>query len=368
MSGMTRHILPTRPLTPGDKVAVLSPAWAAPAYFPHVHEHALERIRTLLGVEPVEFPTTRQMGATPQQRANDINAAFADPTIRAIMTPVGGDDQITVTRYLDPALPAADPKPFFGYSDNTNILNWLWTNGVAGYHGGATMVHLGAAQVDDLHIATLKAALFGGGDYILDMPTHSEDHGLDWADPTVLTVPAEREPAAPVEFIGPNRAVRGTTWGGCLEVLDQLAWADRLPTPSDLEGAILLWETSEILPPPDYIGRWVRAMGERGYLDTAAGVAFAQPVVTNRERHSDTPTRNALREAHIDYVLSNIARYRSDLLVCVNLPFGHTRPQAVLPYGGQITLDPIAHQVTAHYTNSEDVGQSRSAGGCRPLE
>ncbi len=36
-----------------------------------------------------------------------------------------------------------DPKPFLGYSDNTNLLSWLWTQGVAAFYGGSTQVHLG---------------------------------------------------------------------------------------------------------------------------------------------------------------------------------------------------------------------------------
>ena len=66
---------------------------------------------------------------------------------------IGGDDQITVVPHLDPALPRADPKPFLGYSDNTNLLNWLWTHGVASFYGGSTQVQLGPGPaVDDVHV------------------------------------------------------------------------------------------------------------------------------------------------------------------------------------------------------------------------
>ncbi|MGB9035278.1 MAG: LD-carboxypeptidase, partial [Paeniglutamicibacter sp.] len=82
-------------LAPGDRVAVLSPSFAAPGFAPAVHEQAMARIRTELGLVPVEFPTTRKLGATPTERAADINAAFADPGIRAIFATLGGDDQIT---------------------------------------------------------------------------------------------------------------------------------------------------------------------------------------------------------------------------------------------------------------------------------
>lgn len=342
-------MLQPRTLKPGDKVAILSPAWAAPAYFPAVHEQAMGRVRDELGLEPVEFPTTSMMGASAEARAADVNAAFADPEIRAIFSTVGGDDQIMVTRHLDAELVRADPKAFFGYSDNTNILNWLWQNGAGGYYGGSSMVHLGQAQVDELHLETLRASLFGGGDVTLSMPTLSEDYGHDWSDPQALTEPAQRYPAAPLEFVGPATTVRGRTWGGCLEVIDQLALAGRLPAAEELEGGILLFETSEVIPPPDYVGRWVRAMGERGYLDAAAGVAFAQPVVSDRDHPVPPEYLEARRQAYYEYLLVNIARFNTELVVALNAPFGHTRPQAVLPYGGEITLDAEAGTVTAHY-------------------
>lgn len=128
---------------PGDRVAILSPSFAAPAVAPALHEQAMRRFADLTGLVPVELPTTRKLGASPTERAADVNAALADPDIRAIMATIGGEDQIRVVPHLDAALLRANPKPFLGYSDNTNILNWMWTNGVAGFYGGSTQVHLG---------------------------------------------------------------------------------------------------------------------------------------------------------------------------------------------------------------------------------
>ncbi len=143
--------------------------------------------------------------------------------------------------------------------------------------------------------------------------------------------------------------MRGRTWGGCLEVLDQLAWANRLPAPADLEDAILIFETSEFRPPADIVGRWIRGMGERGYLEAAAGVLVARPVVDDRENPAPENVRAARRAAQRDYVLAELTRYAPDMPVCFGLPFGHTRPQYVIPYGGEITLDTARKEITGHY-------------------
>jgi muramoyltetrapeptide carboxypeptidase LdcA involved in peptidoglycan recycling len=96
-------------VSPGDKVAVVSAGFAAPAVAPAVHEQALSRIRDVLGLEPVEYPTTRRLDASAQDRADDLNAAFADPEIRAVLATIGGDDQITVVPIWTP--PSLGPTP-----------------------------------------------------------------------------------------------------------------------------------------------------------------------------------------------------------------------------------------------------------------
>lgn len=102
---------------PGDKVAILSPSFAAPAVARKIHEQALRRFEELTKLIPVEFPTTRKLDASPEERAADFNAALADPEIRAIIVTIGGDDQITVVPHLDATLLRSDPKPFLGYSE-----------------------------------------------------------------------------------------------------------------------------------------------------------------------------------------------------------------------------------------------------------
>jgi hypothetical protein len=54
---------------PGDRIAVVSPSFAAPGRWPAVHEKGMRRLEELTGLVPVEFPTTREVGASPHDRA-----------------------------------------------------------------------------------------------------------------------------------------------------------------------------------------------------------------------------------------------------------------------------------------------------------
>lgn len=341
---------PWRLLEPGDRIAVVSPAFAAPGFAPAVHEQAMARLAAATGLVPVEYPTTRTLGASARDRARDVNAAYADPTIRAVLATIGGDDQITVVPHLDPAVVLADPKPFLGYSDNTNILSWLWQLGAPGYYGGSTQVHLGAgAGIDDVHLASLRAALLTGGAIELTEPGESEDLGHDWLDPRALTENGDREPTTPWTWSGSSHRVVGPTWGGCLEVIDQLALADRLPASEALDGAILLLETSEEVPPASWVARWVRGLGERGLLEAVAGVVVARPPVRTFEQNPTPAERERWRADQRDAVVAQVDRYNSDAVVVVGVPFGHTRPQWIVPYGGLVELDGARRTVVAHY-------------------
>lgn len=337
---------------PGDRLAVLSPSFAAPAVFPAVHEQAMSRLVEVTGLVPVEYPTTRRLDATAEDRAADINAAFADPSIRGIVSTVGGDDQITVIPHLDPELPRRDPKPFLGTSDNTNLHAWLWEQGVASFYGGSSQVHLGPGPaVDPIHARSLCAALVTGETLEITEPGESEDVGVEWADPRALSEYGNREPTEPWTWAGPARTVTGATWGGCLEVIEWVLAAGRFPAdPGVLTGAVLLMETSEELLPARHVGYIVRTLGERGLLEAAAGVMLARPPVSDRVVQPDPAQRSRLRAEQRDVALDVISRYNPDAVVCVGVPFGHTRPQWILPHGGLVTMDGAARRITADFS------------------
>lgn len=341
----------------GDKVAVLSPSFAAPGVAPAIHEQALARLTEVTGLVPVEYPTTRKVGATPEERAADLNAAFGDPEIRAVLATIGGEDQITVIPHLDADLLRADPKPFLGYSDNTNLLNWLWTNGVAGFYGGSTQVQLGPGPgLDAIHEASLKAALLTGETLEITEPGESEDIGHDWNDPRALTEYGERDTTESWTWAGPARTVTGRTWGGCIEIIQWALTAGRFPAdPGVLEGGVLLLETSEELIPAREFGWITRSLGERGLLEAIDAVIVARPPTsaitgTTSERRPSAEERAAKRAEQRDVAIETVARYNPDAVVVVGPPFGHTRPQWIVPYGGEMTADGTTQRLWADYS------------------
>jgi muramoyltetrapeptide carboxypeptidase LdcA involved in peptidoglycan recycling len=311
----------------------------------------MRRLAELTGLVPVEYPTTRRLGATAADRAADLNAAFGDPAIRAVLATIGGDDQITVVPHLDPELVRRDPKPFLGYSDNTNLLSWLWTNGVAAFHGGSTQVHLGPGPaVDEIHAASLRAALLTGGRLEITEPGESEDVGLPWEDPAALTSYGAREPTEPWTWAGPARSVTGPTWGGCLEVVQWILTAGRFPgDPGVLGGGVLLLEASEDLTPALEIGYIVRSLGERGLLAAVDAVVVSRPPTSTLGLVPSREERARHRAEQRDVVIETVQRYNPDAVLVVGVPFGHTRPHWILPYGGSLTVDGTERRLWADF-------------------
>ncbi len=142
----------------------------------------------------------------------------------------------------------------------------------------------------------------------------------------------------------------GRTWGGCIDVLPWLGTARRLPAPSSVEGGVLLLEASEELIPAREFGNIVRSLGESGVLAAVDAVVVARPPTMDFERQPPQAERAAHRAAQRDVAIETVSRYNADAVVVVGVPFGHTRPQWLLPYGGEVTVDGTEQRLWADFS------------------
>lgn len=292
------------------------------------------------------------MGATPQERADDIHAAFADPGIKAVIASIGGDDQITVLPFLDRELIRANPKPFFGMSDNTNLLAFLRNAGIVGYHGATVMTALGRpGSMSPLTAESLRAALFTSDEYELRPAERWKDVDRDWADPATFDAEPETRPGHGWTWENADLVVEGRSWGGCLEILGWMLMADReIPRDlSEFDGGVLLLETSEEMPSGTEVFRTLRNMGERGLLRRFSALLMGRAKTWSFE-HPNSPEEAARyaveqREA----VLRAMRVYAPDTTIVFDVDFGHTDPQLVIPYGGTVRVDGPARRIFVTY-------------------
>ena len=335
----------------GDKVAILSPSSGLPELFPAVFEQGLQRLRDVFQLVPVEYPTTRKMNAPLEERARDVHAAFADPEIKAIICSIGGDDQIKLLKYLDADLIKAHPKPFFGYSDNTNLHVLLWNLGIVSYHGGSIMVEFGRrGAMHPYTVGYLKHALFEHGTFeIMPAPEYTDEE-ISWENPASLSVQPIMFPNTGWQWLNAGSVVEGITWGGNLEILDWQLRANRYILPEEsYRGKILYLETSEELPSALYVYRVLMGMGERGLLQQFAALLVARPKAWSFESpHNAEEKAKYIREQE-EAIRAALAEYHPRVLTVFNLDFGHTDPQCVIPNGGWTRVDGVQKRIFGEY-------------------
>ena len=69
------------------------------------------------------FSNTNGYSATPKEKAEDINAMFADKNVKMIWCAKGGNNSNSTFEYLDYELIKKNPKIICGYSDITSLTN-----------------------------------------------------------------------------------------------------------------------------------------------------------------------------------------------------------------------------------------------------
>ncbi len=330
---------------------MLSPSAGLPGLFPLPYELGLRRLRDEFGLTPVEYPTTRRMGASAEDRAADLHAAFADPDVKAVIASIGGDDQITVLPHLDRDLLRAHPKPFFGFSDNTNLLLFLRELGIVGYHGASVMVELGRpGAVHPATAASLRAALFTPGPYELTPSPAYRDVDVPWDDPEGFAREPGSEPSGGWSWHRADRVVEGLGWGGNLEVLSWLLMADRVDgAAGSRAGNVLFLETSEEMPGAEEVHRILRCMGERGLLQQFPALLMGRAKSWSFANRLDARAKEHHRAQQRAAVLRALDVYAPATMAVFDVELGHTDPQYVVPVGGLVRVDGPARRIHVTY-------------------
>lgn len=339
-------------LNPGDKVAILSPSAGLPGLFPWVQDLGLERLRDIFGLDPVEYPTTRQMNSSPEDRATDIQAAFSDKSIKAIVASIGGSDQLKVIKYLDSEIISQNPKAFFGFSDNTHMHVYLSNLGIPSYYGGGIMTQFAMqGEMQSLTVDSLQRAFFKGGKMHLTGSKEYNDIGIDWADRASLTQQRLYEDNEGLIWDGSN-TVQGLLWGGCVEsMVLQVSAGSYLPSVDDMKGRILFLETAEDIPPHWVIKYLLTGLGERGWFnDCLTGIMVGRPKAWDFSQQNSVETKSSYREEQRNAVIDAVRSYDPDITIVQNVDFGHTDPQVVLPIGRNATLSPDRDEITLDYS------------------
>jgi muramoyltetrapeptide carboxypeptidase LdcA involved in peptidoglycan recycling len=329
-------VLKPRRLSEGSVVAIVSPSWGGPHAYPRVYEKGLEVLREDLGLEVREMDYTRApqtyLRKHQQMRAIDINNAFADREIDAILASVGGDDSVRTLPYLDMKVVMANPKVLMGFSDTTTLLSYLSLRGMVTYYGPSVMAGIAQMRNYPEQLKQLREMLFEPPERYTYRPAPAYNEGYpDWGDEENIGKVLRRKRSAGWKTLQGRGKVRGRLFGGCLEVLEMMKATRFWPPPDFWKGRVLFLETSEMLPSPDTVKFMLRNYGMIGAFDDISALLLGRPRGYSRVQKAK------LEENLIGVIAEEFGR--PDLPVIANLDFGHTDPQMVLPLGLEVEVD-----------------------------
>lgn len=323
-------------LNPGDKVATISLSWGGAGELPLRYAVGKKQLQETFGVKVVETKHALRpndwMYKNPKARANDLMEALLDPTIKAIISTIGGDESVRTLPYIDLEIIKNNPKIFLGFSDTTITHFCFYKAGVTSFYGTSLMV--GFAENNGMHdyqIVDIQRTLFSNKPTGLISPNAAgwTSQRLDWFNPINQTISRKLENNTDWRWLQGNGKVKGALLGGCLEVLEFLKDTDFWVKPSHWAGKIMFLETSETKISPDNFCWILRNYAASGILKNITGLILGRPLDNTYAKEYDEVLLKIIREEE------NLV----DLPIITRMDFGHTCPTFTLPYGIQAEID-----------------------------
>jgi muramoyltetrapeptide carboxypeptidase len=284
-----------RRLVPGDRVSVVAPSGP-------IEPDRLARGCAVLeswGLDVVTgahvLDRSAHLAGTDGDRAGDLQQAWCDPEIAAVLCARGGSGATRLLDLLDwDAMLRAEPTVFVGYSDATALHEALATR-------------LGLSSL----FGPMPAALpFGGG----SPDRTSLDHLR-----TTLFQPEQVQVlrGADTTCVVPGRAT-GVTVGGTLALLaSTIGTSESRPA----SGGIVVLE--DITEPAYRLDNLLTQLLRSGWFDGVRGIALGTWIDCGDDA--------------LDTVCSRLEHLSVPLLA--GLPFGHGVPQLTVPLGLEAELD-----------------------------
>lgn len=322
-------------LKPGDKVATvsLSAGSAGEEAILWRYRQGRQRLEEQFGLTVVEMPHTlkgvQYVYDHPEERARDLMAAFADPSIKGIISCIGGEESIRMLPYLDFDLIGRNPKLFTGYSDSTVTHLICLKAGLSSMYGPCVLMDFAEnVAMTPYTVDAIQKAFFSGEVIGPAEPSKTwTGQFLEWLEENKNTA-RTFQPNGPYQLAQGRGKATGRLIGGCLEVLNFVKGTSLFPPVEAFDGAILFLETSEWQMPPWLVEYTLRAFGIMGILERLSGIFWGKPQGEAHHKAYQEKTRKVLAEFG-----------RGDMPVLCNGSFGHNEPHMILPYGALAEID-----------------------------
>ena len=288
-------------LVEGDEVVILSPSSKIDKSLLKGAQKRLESWGLKANISRYAGSSSGKYAGTDKQRLKDLQDAFDNPKVKAILCSRGGYGAVHIIDQLDFTAFNQSPKWLIGFSDITAIHNTIQLNGVASLHAPMAR-HLTVEVADDICTTHLKDILFGQlPEYTCSK--HKHNH---------------------------KGTAEGILRGGNLAVYYGLRG-----TPYDIpaEGTILFIE--DVGERPHAIERMIYNLKLGGILEKLSGLIIGQFTEYDEDKSLGKDVYGAIADLVKEY----------DYPVCFNFPVGHVVDNLPLIEGAKVALEVNAKEV-----------------------
>ena len=310
-------------LKAGDEVRIIAPSRSMAILKDDCINLAIERLESLgLKVsfaEHVKDFDTDYMCTNAKDRANDLNEAFRDTNVKAILTVIGGFNSNQILKYLDFELIKNNPKILCGFSDITILLDSIHAKtGLVTYYG-PHFSSFGMKKGFEYTFEYFKKMFMENGE--ADIVSSKE-----WSDDTWFLDQENRE------FIDNNGMfiinegeAEGKIIGGNLCTLNLLQGTEYMP---DIRDSILFLEDDEMA------GKLFLVEFDRNLVSLIQQPGFetVKGIVIGRCQKASCMNK----EKWIKLIKSKPELEK--IPVIADCDFGHTTPIVTFPIGGNVKL------------------------------
>lgn len=239
------------------------------------------------------FKNTLGYGATPKEKAEDINEMFADKEVKLIFCVSGGFNSNTVFEYLDYEAIKNNPKPLCGFSDSTSLENMIYAKTGVITFNGPTFKSLTSWATPYAYEEVVKRFING-------------DMSLGKDDDEYITI---KEGIA-----------EGILVGGNLSLVNEMSAGKYAINFTD---KILFIEEFCLETPPELVSNYLYNMKQNGVFDKIKGIWVG----------------NYDGSVALEKILLDVLEGKYTFPIIKSNNFGHTERKTVIPVGGKAKID-----------------------------
>jgi muramoyltetrapeptide carboxypeptidase LdcA involved in peptidoglycan recycling len=322
-------------LRQGDIIAVISPSSGLGNICKHRIISGINALEKL-SFEVKEYPTSKKINdegsaGTPQERADDICAAFESQDVKGIICSIGGLSANEVLDKIDYNVIKKNPKIFCGYSDITLLHHALYKKAnLITFYGPNLMTQFGEYPIPfEYTVSYFLKALTIPEIGVVKASKFWTDEVLDWYGKKDLL--RKRNCYENVDghlWLRKGKA-SGKITGGCLYSLLQIKGTEY---EINYEQKILFLDIPEGQSiakgtPIEYVNSQLMDLRNAGVFDKIKGLIVGRGF--GYTQNENLRLRNL--------ILKHTNNYNFPVLTNVNI--GHTDPIITLPLNVNVTLD-----------------------------